>query len=249
MVTFENVGRMGNFLFEFAAAYAYALDHGLDFTVPTFTKSPKWNPIYFSHLFNPKWDPSLRQTILEERKFTYEQLPFSESWRQDNILIKGYRQNEKYFKHRREELLKVMGFRWFAIKGWVSVHVRRGDYLTIKKGEMFKHPPVPKVWILEQMMKFSGFQFMFFSDDIEWCKQEFEQYEGVFFSEGFTESQDLEHMSRLEHHICSASTYSWWGAWLNQNPNKRVIMPQHWITPGWSNLDFSDIVPAEWERV
>jgi len=56
-------------------------------------------------------------------------------------------------------------------------------------------------------------------------------------------------MSCCEHHICSASTFSWWGAWLSQNPNKKVIMPKLWFIPGWGGHDVKDVVPPEWIRI
>jgi len=114
---------------------------------------------------------------------------------------------------------------------------------------MFKHPPVTKEWYERAMEQFPGAEFLFFSDDIEWCKTTFGARSDCRFSEGLDEESDLEKMSGCEHHICSASTFSWWGAWLNQNVEKQVIMPAHWITSGWANLDTSDIVPPEWERL
>ena len=95
------------------------------------------------------------------------------------------------------------------------------------------------------MTCFPGARFVFFSDDIDWCKQEFGQREDCSFSEGHDEVHDLVHMSCCEHHVCSASTFSWWGMWLNRNPEKRVIFPKNWFQPGYGKTDVKDIVP-EW---
>jgi hypothetical protein len=95
------------------------------------------------------------------------------------------------------------------------------------------------------MNKFPGYHFIFFSDDIPWCIQTFGHRKDVTFSAGRKEMEDLQYMSTCEHHVCSASTFSWWGMWLNRNPNKRVIFPKLWFTPNWGGLDTKDIVP-EW---
>lgn len=250
MVTFKNVGRLGNFLFEAAATMAYAWDHGLEFTMPTEARDGKWHPVYLQHLVNPNFNSNLPTIAIEEQSMSrFNPLPFKESWRKGNIVLDGYWQNAKYFQHHRERLIKAFGYSYITL-GIVSVHVRRGDYLTIKRGKMFKHPPVSKEWIEEQMRKFAGQgkSFMFFSDDIAWCEQEFSGRDDCDFSSGYTEEDDLVSMACCEHHICSASTFSWWAAWLNQNPEKRVIMPKHWLTPGWHADQPDPVQGMGWER-
>lgn len=248
MVTFINVGRMGNFLFQAACAMAYAWKHNLESTLPSSTKDPHGNPIYLQHLVNPNWNPSLASVRVPEKGFGFQEIPFLEQWRSKNIVLDGYWQSEKYFKEYRERILAAFGFDWHEHTGVVSVHVRRGDYLTIKRGGMFKHPPVGQQWYEEAMSKFSGYRFKFFSDDIAWCKATFGPRQDCFFSVGNNEVQDLIQGSWCEHQICSASTFSWWQAWLNRNAKKRVVIPSHWITPGWANLYTGDIVPKTWER-
>lgn len=269
MVTFKPVGRMGNFLFEAASSLAYAWDHNLPFTTPHTTNDPHWNPLYLRHLKNEAYDPKLDTVEIREASFCYHPRPFKPEWKDGhNILFNGYWQTEKYFAKYRQRIIETFGFPWSPTRDTVSVHVRRGDYLTIKRNGMFKHPPVPKEWLEAQMAKFPGATFFFFSDDIGWCNEQFGKRRDVVLNsklllfsdeslfqigkrfEGVSDIElDLWAMSCCEHHICSASTFSWWGAWLNRNARKRVLMPKHWITPGWCNLDFSDVVPKEWERV
>ncbi len=237
-------GRMGNFLFQTATAMAYAWDHELDFTVPTTTNDRKWNPIYLQHLANPNYDPNRPLKEIIEKRHTYQSLPFRPEWRGANIQLRGWWQTEKYFKAYRKQIITAFGYPWKPWKGMVSVHVRRGDYLTLKE----KHPVVTTEWYLAAMKLFPKAHFTFYSDEPLWCKQTFGGTPNVHISMGQSEEQDLISMSECEHHICSASTFSWWGAWLNQNPNKRVIMPKNWFQPGRPE-DTSDIVPAEWERM
>jgi hypothetical protein len=245
MVKPKTYGRMGNFLFQVATAIGYAKKHGLAFSIPNLTSSPTDNPIYLQHLVNPDYNPFLKEVVLHERGHGYQEQPFDERWRGMNIILDGYWQSEKYFKDYRAEVLDLFGYPWELKKDLVSIHVRRGDYLVLTK----KHPPVPKEWIERAMLKFPGCKFLFFSDDIDWCWKTFGQRDDCLFSRGLGIEQDLISMSQCEHHICSASTFSWWGAWLSRNPTKHVVIPQHWFNPGYKGLETKDIVPAEWEKM
>jgi len=238
-------GRMGNFLFQAAAAMGYAWRHGLDFTLPDHTKKPQHNPIYLQHLVNRKWNDQMPVETLTEQSHAYQELPFKEDWRDKcNIVLDGYWQTEKYFFEFRQSIINAFGFPWKPMRGFVSVHVRRGDYLRLTE----KHPPVSAEWITHAIDQFPCYHFVFYSDDIPWCKAVFGRRKDVTFSTGKREVQDLTEMSWCEHHICSCSTFSWWGAWLNQNPDKMVIMPKNWFMPGRKE-DTSDIVPEGWIRI
>lgn len=245
MVTFMAQGRMGNFLFECATTIAYALDHDMDFTVPPKAADNFWNPVYLKHLVNPNYNPHLGFARVTEMRHNYQDLLFDESFRKTNVLLVGYFQTEKYFKHRREEILKAFGYKWEWLPRTVSVHVRRGDYLIHTN----KHPEVKEEWYEEAMSKFPYHHFIFFSDEIEWCRQAFADRTDCSFSTGKSIEEDLVLMSCCSNHINSSSTYSWWGAWLNQNPDKIIITPKLWFTPGWDNCNVDDIIPENWIKL
>jgi hypothetical protein len=244
MVTFNNAGRMGNWMFEFAASAAYALKHGIEFTVPASTKDLKWNPIYCPHLINPNYKKDLPQVHLWENGHHYQELPFEEYWRDQNIIVEGYRQSEKYFKGYRSEILYLLGFPYQMKEGYVAIHVRRGDYLHLRN----KHPEVTKQWYEMAMALFPGYKFKFFSDDISWCRSEFGERQDCEFSTNASEEQDMIEASHCEHSIISASTFGWWIAWLNQNQSKKVYIPRLWFIEGYS-LDTKDIIPDEWIKL
>ncbi len=249
MVTFQNAGRLGNFLFEAAAMLAYAWDHDLDYSAPTHSRDPKWHPVYLPYLAHAAYEPYLPMVVVKEIGMQYQKLPFDNDWRSGNIKLQGYFQSEKYFKKYRERILAAFRLRLPEyLTGVVAVHVRRGDYLTIEKNGVLKHPPVSKQWIETQMAQFSKYPFYFFSDDIEWCKREFGDRGDCSFSEGRNELEDLRLMSSCEHQICSASTFSWWAAWMNEHEDKQIIMPKQWFSPGWGGHDTRDIVPETWIR-
>lgn len=240
MVTFSNAGRYGNWFFEICTAIAYSLDNNLEFHAPDGKgKDPYHCPTYCHHLCNPRWNPSLEKIHLWENGHHYQELPFKEEWRDKNIIIEGYRQSEKYFAHRRDEILYLLNYPYKKRSGYVSVHVRRGDYLHLRN----KHPEVTKEWYVKAMSHFEGeYEFIFYSDDIEWCKKEFGHRSDCQFSEGNSIEFDAYDAAFCEHNIISASTFGWAQAWLNRNPNKKVLIPKLWFVEGY-DLDTSDIIP------
>jgi hypothetical protein len=68
--------------------------------------------------------------------------------------------------------------------------------------------------------------FYIFSDDIPWCKENFKFLSGAIFIENTTSAiEDLQLMKLAKHNIVANSSFSWWGGWLNADPNKIVIAP------------------------
>lgn len=251
MVTFNNMGRMGNFLFEAATAYAYAKKHNLDFTVPNTTNDPYWNPLYLQHLVQPI--QPRRFFEIKEHGHGYQELPFFEHYRNHNIKLNGYWQTEKYFKQYRDDILKDFAFSWNPHNN-VSIHVRRGDYLKYPH----KHPVVPDEYYDKSIDYFynKGHRdFFVYSDDIPWCRNYFiNRYHNLsiafWFSDLKNEVDDLIGISNCAGgHINSSSTFSWWGAWLNQNPQKIVITPKLWFMPGHNGLYTDDIIPETWIKM
>jgi hypothetical protein len=111
-------------------------------------------------------------------------------------------------------------------KDYVSIHVRRGDYLQLSQ----KLNILPLEYYRNAVNQFKGeqkYKYKVFSDDIGWCKEHFNQSFGVFFefSEGKTELEDFIEMSCCEHNILANSTFSFAASWLNQNENKIVCTP------------------------
>lgn len=173
----------------------------------------------------------------------------------------GYFQTEKYFSNIREKLLQVFSFKSeiqkIALDYWdkeidlflngsipVSLHVRRGDYTLYPD----HHPTCSKEYYDSAMNIFSGdHKFIVFSDDIEWCK---ENFKGDRFHHVDTGSpySDLKIMTMCNHHINANSSFSWWGAWLNPKENKRVICPSRWFGPAIPK-DVSDVYCEGWEII
>lgn len=102
----------------------------------------------------------------------------------------------------------------------VSVHVRRGDYVTIPN-----HYLLPMDYYNRALEQFRGKEIFVFSDDIDWCQRVFENANFVCLKEDYLE---FELMKLCQHNIIANSTFSWWAAVLNDNPDKIVVSPKKW---------------------
>ncbi|MEC3878254.1 alpha-1,2-fucosyltransferase [Parapedobacter sp. 10938] len=129
-----------------------------------------------------------------------------------------------------------------ADENTVSVHVRRGDYLGdpllggICDADYYHRA-------LDYMKRnIDQPRFVFFSDDIPWCKANFPLTNALFvdWNKGLESFRDMQLMSLCKHHIIANSSFSWWGAWFNSDPHKIVVSPSHWVTK--EGLDVSGII-------
>lgn len=248
MVSFIAAGRAGNFFFTCAAAWAYAKRHGLEFSVPTQTSSEYWSPIYLKHLINPNYNPSLPQTIIREPFFHYNPLQFSESWRNTNIILSGYFQSPKYFDEYREEMLEAFALPYKKVNK-ISIHARYGDYLEIKG----KHIVIDEEYLRKAMLlmeeKTGIRKFKVFSDNIPLFKERHGQLYDFEYSTNTEIMDDLIEISCCHSNIGSSSTFSWWGAYLNRNPNKVIVTQTEWFQKNWDNANTSDLIPNDWIKL
>lgn len=238
-------GRLGNQIFEIATAMSVALDNKVPYLVPN---EAQGSVCYFDHF--PLFDPAIHKigNIDREKSHAYHQVQY-----RPNLQIIGYRQSEKYFLHRRKEVLEAFKFPWTPMEGVVGLHVRRGDLLTHTKVT----PITPMNFYDRAIKHFADMQyrdFLVFSDDIPWCKKNFKGRVNFVFVEdtkGESEQEiakkELAMLSNCEHQIIANSTFSWWGAWLNQNPDKVVIAPykDRWFG-AHCRLNMNDVIPESW---
>ncbi len=120
----------------------------------------------------------------------------------------------------------------FGSRETVGIHVRRGDYLALPH----RFPFVGTTYLKRAVGRFPrNFLFVVCSDDVPWCRRFFtgRNFPGreFLFVEGESVWDDLFAQSFCRHNIISNSTFSWWGAWLNGNPGKRVVFPSRWFGP------------------
>ena len=176
----------------------------------------------------------------------------------------GYWQSERYFKAVESVIRQDFTFREplkehnaelaleMATVQAVSLHVRRGDYVNNPKNHNIMS--VCDLEYYRLAINYIAFHveqpvFYFFSDDMAWVKQNLPmEFPCVYIEHnGGAESyRDMQLMSLCRHHVIANSSFSWWGAWLNANPEKIVIAPKRWFRNG---NDDSDLIPDEWVRL
>lgn len=243
-ISINNFGwRLGNQLFQLAAAISLAEDNMDNVAFP------EWK---YAKYFRGDFTPSTSEIdiVYTQHGFNYSPIKYSQ-----NMAIDGYFQSEKFFHNNRNLIRKYFTFKDYnppARDGRIcGIHVRRGDYLNYPS-----HHPTKNlsnyyndaIDIIKNEVGNSTI-FLIFSDDIEWCKAEFDNRKDltVFYSEGKSDVEDLLEMTYCDAMIIANSSYSWWGAWLGNH--RTVIAPKDWFGPAYSFFDTSDLIPDRWIKV
>jgi len=187
--------------------------------------------------------------------------PAFEDWG-DNSYLHGYWQSQKYFQNSAERIRSDFTFPAFsnqqnaemaariAESTAISLHVRRGDYLTFAA-----HVLCDQAYYDTALAKvLDGLQgdpiVYVFSDDPQWAKDNLSlpcEKVVVDFNGPETDFEDMRLMSLCQHNIIGNSSFSWWAAWLNQTPGRRVAGPAKWF--GDPKLSNPDIFPHDWPRI
>lgn len=135
-------------------------------------------------------------------------------------------------------------------KNAVAVHIRRGDYLDFseKYGDICtKEYYLTAIKVIKARVEKPIFYF--FSDDIKWVKDNFREENAMYIEphmfDDYQNWYDMYLMSECKHNIIANSSFSWWGAWLNNNKNKIVIAPKKWVNAE----SMEDICPENWIRI
>ena len=179
-----------------------------------------------------------------------------------DIYLDGYWQSENYFKDIESVIRKDFSFKesfdervsdlanTISLHNSVFVNIRRGDFVNNAfhgtLGNDYYFDAVKKM-----KEKIKDPVFYVFSDDIDWCKQNLDlgcelNFIGHDFA-GVKFSSYLHLMSLCKHSVIANSSFAWWAAWLNANPEKIVIAPKQWYAD--ENANKCDIVPESWIRM
>jgi hypothetical protein len=181
----------------------------------------------------------------------------------DRSYLIGYWQTEQYFMDIRATLLNEFAFKTkpaghnqellerITSTRSVSLHVRRGDYVSNKHAKKFhgtKDQAYYNAALRPILLRVKQPTLFVFSDDTTWCEQnlKFEQ-PTVFVTGNRYGFEDMRLMQHCQHNVIANSSFSWWAAWLNQNPEKIVVAPQQWFTDPAINT--SDVIPKTWVKV
>jgi hypothetical protein len=260
-------GGCANQIFEYATGLALARRLGVELKLDVSwyeTATPNQPRMYSLGLFkgvDARVVHGLGGQIIREEGFSYKPALFENAPRKCSLV--GYWQCEKYFFGLRDELRERLLPReplparsiateraiLDAGERSVLVHVRRTDYV----GNPY-HVLLPMDYYRESAALMAASVpdpvFFVFSDDPEWCEENFKLPYHTTIAENFDrtvehhlgrEDAELYLMRLFGHAIMANSSYSWWGAWL--------APPKSWFGPAYDNDDARDIVPARWARL
>ncbi len=246
-VTSNLMGGLGNYLFQIAAAYGYALKYGYKpfFNPQTSKQVHRSIDVYLENILrNIDIDYNAYRCLnYSEPGFNYTEIPDFENMLNkpkfaDGVHLIGYYQNSKYFEGFDKEIKELFSCdektkdlihsKYPCLKTGeyetCAIHVRRGDYVNLQD----THPVQGLNYFMKAVRKMpKDCHYMIFSDDPQWCKDNFEgllpDYKVV---EGQSDIEDLYTMSMCDHNVICNSTLSWWAAFLNNNKKQIVDAPK-----------------------
>ena len=204
------------------------------------------------------------KTIIERKQDLTTLKAFTKDYAWPLIYFKGFFQSERYFKNIENEVRQTFTFRpekaneasqrlrkqILADPNSVSLHVRRGDYLLPQFWDNIGCMCTLEYYLTavdELRKRVANPHFYVFSDDLPWVRENIPLDHAVYVdcNSGSDSWQDMMLMSCCRHNVLGNSTFSWWGAWLNPNPEKTVVAPKKWF----ANSDTPYILPQEWTGV
>ncbi|MCR9124620.1 MAG: alpha-1,2-fucosyltransferase [Rhodobacteraceae bacterium] len=274
MITARLHGRLGNQMFQYAAARALALRLGVAVGIDPREAEARGEgvltrvfdlPLRQPDVLPPPRKPALpyllwrvagrRPRLHRERGLGYD--PAFEHW-PDGAYLHGYWQSERYFAPVADRIRADFAFppasprnaemaQRIAAGVSVSLHVRRGDYVALGNHGLCDQayyeaalqrvaadlPAPPTVFV--------------FSDDPGWARDNLPlPFERVIvdFNGPDADFEDMHLMTLCQHNVVANSSFSWWAAWLNRHPGKRVAAPRKWF--GDPALRNPDILPHDW---
>lgn len=235
-VTTKLYGRLGNWLFMIAATIAYSLRHNIPYYIPT--AGTNFGERITYDLGIPRQDVKL-QRLYREKNHNYTPIP-----KLNSICLYGHFQSEKYFEDHRDEIRTIISFPEPTLDK-CAIHVRRGDYLT--DSESFPVLPISYYdQAITQMREMGVNDFMVFSDDIKWCKENIgdEMFEYV----SGDPVTDMRLMASCKHQIIANSSYSLFPALLSI---KTVISPHtdNWFGERKKHLNLKDLLPERFIKI
>ncbi len=239
------MGQLGNQLFQIATAYAYALDHQTPLLVPDLVNNKAFNiphnkKILFQDRINSQKIPWVANRW-KEPSFNYSPIPSL-----PNLELFGYFQSEKYFKHRRQELLelfkapqglneKILTKYPFLASDAFVVGIQIRDYRQERPLGDY-HPTKTRSYYETAMSYFpEDTIFLVSSNNLALAQ---ECTEGVSPNIIYLSADYIEEFYTLvlcKSFIIANSSFGWWASWLSTAQNKTVIAPSVWFAPPYNN--------------
>jgi len=226
-------------------------------------------PFTYSFIINDSFFDKIKRKLIGGSYFLEKDLSYQNEFEncKKNTYIEGYFQSEKYFIALRQEILNQFTFNSnvnsqtkslaekINQKPSIAIHIRRGDYIKNKTINQ-THGSCDLDYYKRALKHFdlNKYQLYFFSDDINWVKKNFDfitknSCNFIDWNNSTESWQDMYLMSLCDNFIIANSSFSWWGAWLSTNSNKKVIAPKVWFKDKIKNKQTNDLIPNSWARI
>jgi hypothetical protein len=209
---------------------------------------------------------------LDEPGFEFDEKLFNNC--PDNVNIHGYRQTEKYFKHIESSIREDYEFKdeiYEPCKEFIDqfngdivlLHIRRGD--NVGRPDWYPMPTIEHYEYLIEKYFYNNQPILICSDDLEWVNEQklfksdrfYISETRLYYSGNFLNGAgkiekclvpfyDLCLMSMCSDAIIANSSLSWWGAWLQKKPNKKIITQRPWFGEKLSFNNIKDLIPDSW---
>ncbi len=257
MITFTRLGqfgRLGNQMFQYALLKGVEAATGWTAKIPV-DGSPGLRLAEIFEIDCPRLgEHDVVSRLFQEQRFCFQPEVFEV---EDGVDFCGYFQSERYFAAIAPRIRTEFRFRTkiaaladgtvqsLRRRGTclVSLHVRRGDYV----GNHAHHVCDLDYYRRARAALPADALFVICSDDPEWCRDAFADWPAWHCE--LDDAATLAVMARCDHHIIAASSYSWWGAWLNPSDEKIVLAPSVWFGPGLAHYETHDLLPKSWRAL
>jgi hypothetical protein len=265
-------GGLGNILYIISTLYSLSIDNNEEFYVTDYTETctrrteeSMWLNTMFKKVKKVRMRPKGIKFLYREKGFEYKKIPY-----RPNLQIEGYFQSSKHFDHNKKQIVemiteykneisKKLDSKFDSDKKKISIHIRRTDYIKLQHAHFVQTEAYYEKALgnLRRKLGFKNikklneeYQFVIFSDDIEWCKTKcnlFKNIDDILFMENNTAIEDIYLMSMCNHHIIANSTFSWWGSYIDMKENSITIAPYRWFTKGYMKEgEWNDIYCKNW---
>jgi hypothetical protein len=271
MLSIQLMGGLGNQLFQIFTALSYSLKHNIKIILPKNKYDEKKRPTYWNSFLkelNPILvEQNIRFKILKEKAFEYIEIPKITNI---DFQLFGYFQSYKYFEEHYEKIYKLLKIdekkdiikekQYLDFENTISLHFRIGDYKSIQE----HHPLMPNdyyikslKYIIEQTNKDDWNILYFYEEcDTQYVKNIIDNLSITFSNLNFVsvdhkllDYEQILLMSVCNHNIIANSTFSWWGAYFNNNYDKIVCRPNIWFGKAQGDKNIKDLCPETWSNI
>jgi len=234
MIYIYPIGGIGNIFFHIASIWTLAKDNNDELCLLNIdkkiinlindTRVDIKHAAKYEYIFNRFQNKN--GIINNSIEYPFEYVPLE--YKNEHEYI-GYFQHEEYFMHRRKEILELFKpadefieqiNKYSHLFNNISLHVRRKDYVTMNLALKMNYYTTAISKLPEDL------KILIFSDDLEWCKENFIGERFVFIDE--IDYISIYIMTKMKYHIVANSTFSWWSAWMSEHEDKIVIIPKNW---------------------